>query len=62
MEIIKDLRTLNKLGRLFNLTFDKEFKYIIKEDISIKGNRDLNKLGYEIKYLSGCFYPYICTH
>jgi hypothetical protein len=57
MEIIKDLRKLKKFEKNFNMKFDKTFKYCINQ-----GNYSniSNKIeGYQLKYFSGCFYPYI---
>ena len=58
MKIIKDLRKLNSLAKRFNFKIDKEFKYLLSED-SLKLTRDLKKEGYLIRYISGCFYPFI---
>jgi|TARA_Y100000296_G_C5122156_1_gene230996 hypothetical protein len=57
--IIKDLRILKSLEKKYKLKFDREFKYITYEDLSIKENRHLNKNGYFLKYFDGCFYPYL---
>ena len=56
--IIKDLRILNKLSRKYHLIVDKQFKYILN-DLTLKEERELKKQGYNIKYFSGCFYPFI---
>ena len=59
--IIKDLRVLNRLSRMYYLEFDKKFKYIINSsninDLSI--NRELLKENKQISYIDGCFYPFI---
>ena len=59
MNIIKDLRVLNSITKKYGLIFDKQFKYIIKENLTLKQSRELFNKGYDIKYLSGCFYPYL---
>lgn len=61
MKIIKDLRTLNKLAKKFNLSIDKEYKYILN-DYSLQTERELKKEGYKIKFFDGCFYPFICKY
>ena len=59
MKIIKDLRVLNRLSKKYNFTIDKGFKYVLKEETSLKQLREMNKEGFIIKYLSGCFYPFV---
>lgn len=57
-KVIKDLRVLNPLSKKYGLLIDSEFKYVLN-DVSLKTKRDLKVLGYEVKYFSGCFYPYV---
>ena len=53
MEIIKDLKVLNKFAKKYNMQFDKQYKYCINEG-NFKGE---NKC--KLKYFDGCFYPYL---
>jgi len=62
MEIITDLRKLNsinkKIGNVF--VFDKKYKYILEPTYySLKIDTKLEELGYEIKFIDGCFFPYL---
>ncbi len=62
MQIIKDLKTLKainkKVGDIF--VFDKTYKYILEPTYySFIIDRKLKNLGYEVKYIDGCFKPYI---
>lgn len=62
MEIITDLRILNAIGRRYNLVFDKQYKYCIKDHDS--WDRCLSRFEYnggiyKLQYISGCFYPFI---
>ena len=59
MKIIKDLRILKRLSKKYNFVVDREFKYITKEDTTLKQFRELKTEGFDIKYLSGCFYPFV---
>ena len=56
MKIIKNIKTLNSLQKKYNFTYDKEYKYILKNKKNIMYNYEKE---YKIKYLGGCFYPYI---
>lgn len=56
---ITDGRTLNKLARLYGFAFDKKFKYVTTEP-NLKTQRFMLKMGFELKYFSGYFYPFIC--
>lgn len=60
MKIIKNTTTLKSLQKKlnFNFAFDPEHKYILS-DFGLKQERDLRALGYDIKFISGCFYPFI---
>jgi len=57
---ITDGRILNAISRRDNIIFDKKFKYALKntEDIDFKGITYKNKQ-YKLKYVSGCFYPFL---
>ena len=58
MEIIKDLRTLNALAKKYQLNFDKKYKYCLNcENLTKKFY--INQKEYQLKFLDGCFYPYI---
>lgn len=62
-EIIADLRKLKAINKKVNniFTFDTKYKYILKPTYySLETDRTLKSLGYEVKYISGCFNPYIC--
>ena len=61
MKPIKDLRKLNAISKKFNLKFDREYKYILN-DYSLKTERQLKEQGYIIKFVSGCFYPFLFEH
>ena len=60
MKIIKNINTLKSLQKKLNFefAFDLEYKYILS-DFPLKVERHLRTLGYDIKYFSGCFYPFI---
>ena len=57
MNIITDLRTLTAIATRYNLTFDYKHKYITNDN-GITW-LDYKQELYKIKYLDGCFYPYI---
>lgn len=53
MEKIKNIKTLKTFEKRYNMEFDKQYKYCIKE-----GNFRAEN-GYKLKYFDGCFYPYL---
>lgn len=53
MEIIKNIKTLKTFEKKYNMEFDKQHKYCIKEGNFMAEN------GYKLKYFDGCFYPYL---
>ncbi len=71
MTIVKDLTTLNAIGKRFHLTFDRKHKYCTSnayvndagENIPpylpyiVKG---LCKGVYRLQYFDGCFNPLLC--
>lgn len=57
--MIKDLRIINAICKKYNMLVDKTYKYITNDN-----NHDCETLYYKnkkyrLKYISGCFYPYI---
>ena len=65
MEIIRDLRILNAIGKRYHLKFDSQFKYYT-------GDAYVNALGqylplrfeyktkvYKLTYFDGCFKPFL---
>ena len=58
MEIIRHLNTLKSLCKKYGFKVDTKFKYILVEP-NLKNTRYLKSKGYEIKYITGCFYPYL---
>lgn len=59
MEIVKNLNTLKALQKKYKIEFDKDFKYITKTKNLEGKNLYINNKEYKIKYVSGCFYPYL---
>lgn len=59
MEIVKNLNTLKALQKKYKIEFDKDFKYITKTKNLEGKNLYINNKEYIIKYVSGCFYPYL---
>jgi len=62
MEIITDLRKLKSINKKIGnvLVFDKKYKYILEPTYySLKLDNKLEKLGYEIQFIDGCFFPYL---
>lgn len=59
MEIVKNLNTLKALQKKYKIEFDKDFKYITKTKNLEEKNLYINNKEYKIKYVSGCFYPYL---
>jgi len=71
MNIVKDLTTLKSIGKQFHLTFDTKHKYCIsnayKNDIGEELPsyfpyvvKNVCKGVYELKYVDGCFHPFLC--
>lgn len=59
MEIVKNLNTLKALQKKYKIEFDKDYKYITKTKNLEEKNLYINNKEYIIKYVSGCFYPYL---
>ena len=59
MEIVKNLNTLKALQKKYKIEYDKDFKYITKTKNLEEKNLYINNKEYKIKYVSGCFYPYL---
>lgn len=57
MQIVRDLRILNAIGKRYNIKFDKDWKYILSDYdtkiIEYKGKK------YEQKFFDGCFNQYL---
>lgn len=57
MNILEDLRTIKAICKKYNMEYNKQYKYITKDN-----NNDIllykNNV-YKLQYFSGCFYPYI---
>jgi len=48
-----------RVEKATGLKFHSKFRYL--EDNETPEQLDkLNKMGYELKYFDGCFYPYLC--
>jgi hypothetical protein len=71
MIVVKDLTILKAIGKRFHLTFDKKHKYCLSNayvnDIGKNLPRyfpyvvnGICKAVYELKYVDGCFNPYLC--
>ena len=58
MKAIKDLKKLKPIAKEFKLKFDSEYKYILN-DVDLKSERALRERGFALKYVSGCFYPFL---
>ena len=56
--IITDLRKIKPIAKKLNMQFDKTYKYFIGDD-NLKLTRNLKQLGFTLKYVDGCFYPYL---
>lgn len=59
MEIVKNLNTLKALQKKYKVEFDKDFKYITKTKNLEGKNLYINNKEYKVKYVDGCFYPYL---
>lgn len=60
MKIIKDLRVLKAINRRYPyLKFDKDFKYEVGLDSGTNQEYIYKGKKYELKFFSGCFYPFI---
>ena len=60
-KIITDKRTLRAFKNRYGFEYDNNYSYIlnidyIKDNIIYKGHE------YDIKYISGCFYPYLVMY
>lgn len=55
MKVITDGRTLHSLGKQYGFEYDKKYRYITEDngDFKHKGRK------YSLRYLDGCFYPYL---
>lgn len=60
--IIKDLRVLKRIEKEFGCKFDREHRYCI-DCVTLDSNWNerlrLERLGYDLMYFDGCFYPYL---
>lgn len=59
MEIVKNLNTLKALQKKYKIEFDNDYKYITKTKNLEEKKLYINNKEYIMKYVSGCFYPYI---
>jgi hypothetical protein len=57
MMIIRDGRKLYHLAKKFGFTYDKTYKYVTNYTDEIES--EMKKYGYILKYVSGCFHPYV---
>lgn len=59
-KIITDLRFLDSFGRVYNMVFDKKYKYCTVDDsIPCRAMKEYKGHIYRLKYFDGCFYPYL---
>lgn len=62
MIVITNRSTLKKLGKMFGFKFDRVHGYIIDSgnlESCMQAHKKMLDYGYDLKYISGCFYPYI---
>ena len=59
--VVKNLRTLKRIGKIHGCVFDTKFRYCTDNKIehNWKARQALRKDGYDLKYFDGCFYPFL---
>jgi hypothetical protein len=60
--IIKDLRILKRIEKQFGCKFDRKERYCTSSgQLESKWDERLKlvKLGYDLMYFDGCFYPFL---
>ena len=58
LRVVSDGRVLKGICNNMGFEFDKEFKYITKDN-NYMGKFVYKGRTYKLKYFDGCFYPYI---
>jgi hypothetical protein len=60
--IVKNLKIIAKIEKKFQCKFDREHFYCTDSgtiEDNLSSSRELKDMGYQLKYLSGCFYPFL---
>lgn len=54
--IVHDQRTLNALGKRYGFIYDKKYDYVLHYNTT---DLEMNGRKFKIKYIDGCFHPYV---
>lgn len=60
--VVKDLKVIAKIEKKFQSEFDREHLYCTDSgtiENNLSSSRELKAMGYQLKYLDGCFYPFL---
>lgn len=59
IKIIKNKNILKAIEKKYNLKFDNMYNYCINKNINSTNKYYINKKEYMLKFVDGCFYPYL---